>query len=301
MRKIIITLSFLVIGIASSFAQHEIGPALSSQIFSRINYNPAGMGNSPDINIFSQSRMQWVGFDGAPTSTVFNIHYFNELFRSGLGGVVSYDEIGHGNKAINAKLSYAYMFDLTENSLLSLGLSAGVNQFSKDFSEDVYSGSTDDLTNESYLNADFDFGVEYATKWVILGASVNHIGQMDAPTTLSPTQTYFAYARGNVELNKDIMLVPSVLYMNSGQSSVLDFSAVAFFKQYFWGGFSYRTSAALTTLIGMEWKFLRVGYGYELSTGETANISSNTHELMLSFIIKAKTEEPQGKKKKRRR
>ena len=66
MRKIIISLLLAVIGISSSFAQHELGPALSSQIFSRINYNPAGIGNNDKINIFNLTRMQWIGFRGSP-------------------------------------------------------------------------------------------------------------------------------------------------------------------------------------------------------------------------------------------
>ncbi len=302
MKKITIILSFLVTGVVSGFAQHEIGPALSSQIFSRINYNPAGLGNSSDINIFSQSRMQWVGFDGAPTSTVFNVHYFNEMYRSSLGAAISYDEILY-TKAINVKIPYSYNIDLSDKSLLALGLSAGVYQVSADYADALYSNAYgDELINESQVSPDFDFGVEYSTPKFLLGASVSHIGQTSGPLTMTPGQTYYGYARGNFKLNKDIDLIPSILYMNSGQTNVYDISAVAFFRKLYWGGFCYRGGAALTTLIGMEWNFIRIGYGYELSTGETANISSNTHELMLSFIIKAKSDEPQvkGKKKKKK-
>ncbi len=81
MKKIVLTLVIAVLGITYSFAQHEIGPALSSQIFSRINYNPAGIGNSDKINIFNLNRMQWAGFTGAPTTSVLNIHYFNDSFK----------------------------------------------------------------------------------------------------------------------------------------------------------------------------------------------------------------------------
>lgn len=286
MKKIVLTLVIAVVGISNSFAQHEIGPALSSQIFSRINYNPAGIGNSDKLNIFNLNRMQWIGFQGSPTTSVLNIHYFNESLKSGFGGAFTFDKIGLNKQAINAKFAYAYNLDLSDKGLMSFGLSAGIDQFSKSFSGDTYTKTTTDLlADESKLNPDFDFGMEYSTPKLLVGAAVNHIGMMAGPQTLSPGQTYYGYVRGTFPINKKITLAPSVLYMNSSQSNVIDVSAVAFFNKLYWGGLNMRVGAAMSAILGMEWKWLRVGYAYEMSLGETANVSSNTHELMLSFII----------------
>lgn len=285
MKKIVLTLVIAVLGITYSYAQHEIGPALSSQIFSRINYNPAGIGNSDKLNIFNLNRMQWLGFTGAPTTSVLNIHYFNESMKSGFGGAFTFDKIGLNKQAINAKFAYAYNLDLSDKGLISFGLSGGIDQFSKSFSSDDYTKASDILADESKLNPDFDFGIEYSTPRILVGASVNHIGMMDGPMTLSPGQTYYGYVRGSLPVNKSIVIAPSVLYMNSSQSNVIDVSAVAFYNKLYWGGLNMRVGAAMSVILGMEWKFLRVGYAYEMSLGETANVSSNTHELMLSFIV----------------
>lgn len=294
MRKLFITLLITLIGATHTFAQHEIGPSLSSQLFSRINFNPAGIGNSEKVNIFNMNRLQWLGFDGGPKTFVLNGHYFNESLKSGFGATFSYDAIGNSNQAITAKAVYAYNLDISDKGLLSFGLSAGINQFSKDYSDDRWNPDEITLENESKLNPDIDFGIEYSMPYLLVGASINHLGMFDESNTLSPTQTYYGYARGAVPLTKEITLAPALLYMNSGKTNVFDINAVVFYQDLYWGGLSWRINAAVSIMAGFEWNFLRVGYAYEISTG-IANY--NTHELMLSFIIPTKFE----KQKKGRR
>lgn len=289
MRKIIITLLFSVIGISAVFSQHEIAPALSSQLFSRINFNPAGTGNSEKINIFNLNRMQWIGFDGHPSYSILNVHYFNEQIKSGLGGSITYDKISNSS-ATNAKFTYSYNLDISDKSLLALGVAAGIDQISDNFGSAIYDKESDYVPNESKLNPDFDFGLEYSIPKLLLGASINHLGQMSAPTTTTPTQTYYGYARGALPVTNDWLLAPSLLYCKSSQTSVVNLSAVAFYQGLYWGGLGMRFGAAMSIMLGIEWHWLRAGYTYELSMGKTADISSNTHELMLSFIIPTKSD-----------
>jgi type IX secretion system PorP/SprF family membrane protein len=191
MKRIITAISAALLSVSPLFAQHEVAPSLTSQVFSRINFNPAGIGNSSDLNIFSQSRMQWIGFgDGAPKSTVLNVHYFHENWKSGFGGTFTYDQIGLGNRSLTAKIAYCYNLDLSETMLLSFGLSGGVSQFSKDYSEDKMTQEASSagivLENESKLNPDIDLGVEFSMPYIMAGVSIVHIGQTEDVTTLQP-------------------------------------------------------------------------------------------------------------------
>jgi type IX secretion system PorP/SprF family membrane protein len=284
MKKIIITLCFTIAGFSSLFAQNEIGPALSSQLFSRVNFNPAGIGNDSDIKIFNMNRMQWAGFEGGPTYTLLNIQLFNEFLRSGFGGVFSYDQLGIANKAINAKIAYNYCIDLSEKALLSFGASGGILQKGNDFSTGAghtYTPEPGMPEAESKINPDFDFGIEFATPALLVGASINHIGYMEPATSVSPTLAYYGYVRGTINVTDQISLAPSILYMNSGLFNVIDINTVAFYNKMYWAGLSLRLGAGFATMVGLEWKFLRVGYSYELSIGPTT-INRNTHELMLS-------------------
>lgn len=307
MKKIILALFFALVSVSSIYSQNEIGPALSSQLFSRINFNPAGMGNDGDINIFNMNRMQWAGFEGAPTYTLVNIHSFVENIKSGFGGVFSYDQLGIANKAINAKFVYCYSIDLSEKSLISFGASAGMLKKQNNFS--IASGHLYDVNDvlpvESFdmTQFDSDFGIEFSTPYFLLGGSINHLGMMDSATIFSPTQAYYGYIRGMFPVSQSVTITPSVLYMNSGMTNVIDVNTVVFINEAYWAGLSYRIGAGIAAMVGLEWKFLRVGYSYEYSLGPTT-INSNTHELMLSLKIgtkssKATPAKGKGKKKKR--
>ncbi|MDR1678376.1 MAG: type IX secretion system membrane protein PorP/SprF [Prevotellaceae bacterium] len=311
-KKIIITLLISTVGAGAVFSQSgltETAPALSSQIFSRINFNPAGMGNTEKINLFSLNRLQWLGFEGHPTSCVLNLHYFNESIKSGFGGAFSYDAID-SYKAINAKFAYSYNLDINPNSLLSLGVSAGINQLASDHSNDIYDITTDFIPDTSSITPDFNFGVEYSYKDLLIGAAINHIGQMKKPNSTNlQVQSYYAYARYLYSINKEWDIAPSFMYANISQLNVMNLSAVAYYNnsyfdgEYYWAGLGYRFGSALSFMVGMEWDFLRIAYTYELPMGDSMNLSANTHELMLSFIIPVKADPAKAaaKGKKRRR
>jgi type IX secretion system PorP/SprF family membrane protein len=324
MKKYLVTVVLSCLSVISIFAQHELAPSLSSQMFSRINYNPAGMGNSGNVNIFSQTRFQWVGFgDGAPKSEVLNVHGFVESIKSGFGGTFTYDAIGLGRTNINAKVAYAYNLDLSDRGLLSFGLSAGIHLIQKTYDRDLIGNYGNEesvsagLINESKINPDVAFGIEYSHPYFLVGASINHIGMLNKITTFSPTQTYYVYARGSIPVaGGDWHIAPSVLYMNSGQANVVNLSCIGYYRGFesefgvkdlmCWGGLGFNLndfSAApyMPIMLGVEWTFLRVGYAYELGFGIG---NYNTHEVMLSFNIptasKKSAVDSKKKKKKRR-
>jgi type IX secretion system PorP/SprF family membrane protein len=274
---------------AGSYAQNEF--TLSEQLFSRININPASSGNSENINLFNTSRLQWAGFTGAPKTTMLNVHSYLKDISSGIGATFSYDALGLAYNTLNAKIAYSYHVDLWDKGLLSLGASAGV--LSKSFDPSVHTLVDPDDTEMgtepfSETRPDFDFGLEFSTEYVMIGGSILHLGQLQM-TTLKSIQSYYGYVRGRFPVNNDIMITPSVLYMNSGQTNKVEINATAFYQGKYWFGLGYRTGSALTALVGLEWEWLRVGYAYELGMGDVINFNNNTHELMLSFIIPTKT------------
>jgi type IX secretion system PorP/SprF family membrane protein len=287
MKKIYIVL-LLSLCSAAGFAQNEF--TMSEQLFSRLNINPASSGNSENINIFNTNRLQWAGFDGAPTSTMLNVHSYIKGINSGLGATFSYDELGKAYATLNAKVAYSYHIDLSKNALLALGVSAGIQNKSFDPSKHYLVDPVDPGMYQIAINetrADFDFGAELSSRYVLAGASVLHLGQFQM-STLQSIQSYFGYVRGRIPVDKQIMISPSVLYMNSGQTNKVEINATAFYQGKYWFGLGYRTGSALMATLGFEWEWLRVGYSYELGMGESFNLNDNTHELMLSFNIPTK-------------
>lgn len=312
MRKELLLTTVLLFVCTALFAQGDF--KLSEQMFSRINQNPAAIGNNEKIQIFTAGRMQYVGMglEQSPTSALLNGHYFNEKLKSGFGLSFSYDELGLYNQTINAKICYAYNLDLFEGGLLSLGLSAGVVNKMFDPSRHVWRDGGDPLdggqekTNTTAF--DLDFGFEFSYKYLLVGASITHLPNItqDVRTTAAPTQIN-AYVRGNVPLPQKFNLIPAVAYSNIGacntgtlisgekaqevtlgQEHLVDFSVTALYDGKYWLGVGYRLNSAVSFMVGFEWHWLRLGYCYDLSVGPVWDLTSSTHEVMLSFVIPTK-------------
>lgn len=299
---------FLLVG-TSLFAQGDF--KMSEQMFSRINQNPSAVGNNEKIQLFTATRLQWVGLglDQSPTSALLNAHYYLDKINSGFGISFVYDELGLSNQTINAKLVYAYNIDLAENWLLSLGLSAGVINKRFDPNRHVWKDPTDpNRPTEVLATTDFDldFGFELSYKYLLIGASITHLPNIskEVSTTTAPSHIN-AYVRGNIYLPYKFNLIPAFAYTNIGalngfktevsNEHLLDYSITAMYNNMCWFGLGYRSGVAgtyssdiMSFMIGYEWHWLRIGYTYDLSVGKLMDLSSSTHEIMLSFIIPTK-------------
>ena len=308
MKKHLLLISVLLFVCTALFAQGDF--KLSEQMFSRINQNPAAIGNNEKIQIFTAGRMQYVGMglEQTPTSALLNGHYYNENLKSGFGLSFSYDELGLYNQTINAKICYAYNLDLFEGGLLSLGLSAGVVNKMFDPARHVWRDGGDPLDGAEKTNTtafDLDFGLEFSYKYLLVGASITHLPSItsDVRTTAAPSHIN-VYLRGNAPLPEKFNLIPAVAYTNIGalnsgklitgenaekvalgQNHIIDFSVTALYDGKYWLGVGYRLNSAVSFMAGFEWQWLRVGYCYDLSVGPVWNYTSSTHEVMLSFVI----------------
>ena len=312
MRKELSLIAVLLFVCTALFAQGDF--KLSEQMFSRINQNPSAIGNNEKIQLFTAGRMQYVGMglEQSPTSALLNAHYYNESLKSGFGLSFTYDELGLYNQTINAKLCYAYNIDLFEGGLLSLGLSAGVVNKMFDPSRHVWRDNGDpldggdEITNTTAF--DLDFGFEFSWKYLLVGASITHLPGItqDVKTTAAPTHIN-AYLRGNVYLPEKFNLIPAVAYTNIGacntgrlisgenaevvslgQEHLVDVSLTALYDGKYWLGVGYRLNTAVSFMAGFEWHWLRLGYCYDLSVGPVWDLTSSTHEVMLSFVIPTK-------------
>lgn len=312
MRKELSLIAVLLFVCTALFAQGDF--KLSEQMFSRINQNPSAIGNNEKIQIFTAGRMQYVGMglEQSPTSALLNAHYYNEKLKSGFGLSFTYDELGLYNQTINAKLCYAYNIDLFEGGLLSLGLSAGVVNKMFDPSRHVWRDpgdpldGGDEITNTTAF--DLDFGLEFSWKYLLVGASITHLPGItqDVKTTAAPTHIN-AYVRGNIYLPEKFNLIPAAAYTNIGacntgklitgdnaevvslgQEHLVDFSLTALYDGKYWLGVGYRLNTAVSFMAGFEWHWLRIGYCYDLSVGPVWDLTSSTHEVMLSFVIPTK-------------
>ena len=284
---ILLFLLFFLLAATPAFAQNDV--LLTQQWLSRINQNPAATGNSNNIDVFILARQQWMGFENAPSTQALNIHNYFYGIRSGLGLTAIRDETGVGNRTINAKLAYAYHTNLSDDWLLSLGLSAGVIQNTFDPAAHFFVGSDPQLEKLEKTNRfepDFDFGVELSSGRFLFGASVTHIARLpNRATTVKLSQQYFGYMSYKQPIDQRLDLIFGLRGTNFDHSPFFDISLSAFLLKKYWLGAMFRPDNAVAAMLGMQIGFVRFGYAYDYSIGSAASLARNSHEIMISFKI----------------
>jgi len=285
-KKISLVLLFVTGSI--TYGQSDI--FLTQQWFSRINMNPAATGNSNNIDVFLLNRQQWVGFDNAPRTTVLNAHSYFNAIQSGLGFSLMFDKLGMSYQTVDAAFSYAYHIDLSEEVLLSLGLSGGLYNSQWDPRKNTVSEEADMalLTDKlSRTTANFNSGMELYAYGVTFGASVTHLLNSNPGRTYEgkPGREFYTYVRYRKSLDHHFDIAPGLMYRNSNRSNFVDFNLMGYYQKKYWAGFSFRPKNAIAMMLGAEFGIFRVGYSYDHSVGATSSLAKNSHEIMLSARI----------------
>ena len=288
---IIILLTWFQCGIA----QQDL--FFTQQQFSRGNINPAGVGNTGDVDLFLLGRVQWIGVDNAPHTVLCNATNYLPKIQSGIGLTLSHDALGIGHSSTEVKGEYSYQIDLHSNWILSMGLSAGFfigcyNPNANTLDEE-WERKEMDLPEykERKLTPDFNIGVEMNSMNWTLGASCTHL-QNDESTSYSSDRHFYAYAIRSFFLTEQWDLMASIAYMNRNKVHLADLGLIAFYNRLFWGGMSWRPDIVnkcnpsyLSFLLGFEYHIVRFGYVYECGAGSNSTLPNNTHEILLSFRI----------------
>ncbi len=297
MKKLLVLISFLSLGFMLN-AQQEL--TLSQQFFSRINKNPAGIGNVEDIDLFFLGHFQYAGMEDAPKSFVLNGHTFVDKINSGFGLSASIDNLGITRNFVNVKAAYSYGLRFNDDMLLSLGLGFGVLVSSIDLDKYIVEDVTE-LENEyadvdgNQARPDMDFGVEFSLKdKLLLGASVTHLISGE-PTTYLPGQHFYLYGRYLFNLNEKWDLAPMLTYMHHKKVNILEVNLMAFYQRFIWGGITWHPdvtsglkSNPLAITIGAEYKRFRLGYTFDLGLGKVNDIAATSHEFIVSYSIARK-------------
>lgn len=301
MKKLLILISSFFLALSAS-AQQDL--MLSQQFYSRINKNPAGIGNIADLDAFLLGRYQWANMKDSPKSGVFNLETFRDKLHSGFGFTMGYDNIGVAKQMFNPKLVYSYQLNLADDKVLSLGLSAGIQygyfNAEKYTLEDETERSDGDFPDDrqTKVSPDFDFGVEYVTPTILAGASVTHLAQSES-TTLQNSRHIYVYGRYLFNLSEKWDVAPMLTWMNKKKVNVLELNCTGYYNRTFWGGITYHPDLVdgfgtnpLAITAGLEFKNFRIGYTFDYNFGKVADYAGTAHELMLSYSIRNKNTAP---------
>jgi type IX secretion system PorP/SprF family membrane protein len=297
MKKLSIAFLFLVVIIPGGFSQQD--PLSSHYMFNTLTYNPGFAGTSGMICATALTRQQWVGFRGAPSTTLFNITAPVSPFkiRSGVGLLVLSDNVGF-DKDISISGSYSLLFDVGTGTL-GIGFSIGMLNKTIDPDWFIPSGeshvppSGDPLipeNKESFIALDAGAGIYYRTEKYYAGISVTHVNQPEIKfskgTPYISRHYYFTAGYSLTLPDPSLELLPSVFAFSDGKTVQLSATTLIRYNKKVWGGVSYRAGDALTGMVGFElFNGIRIGYAYDFTMSDIRKSSSGSHEFMVNYCF----------------
>jgi type IX secretion system PorP/SprF family membrane protein len=297
MKKLNIAFLLLVIIIQPVLSQQD--PLSSQYMFNTLTYNPGLAGTSGMICATALNRQQWVGFTGAPSTTVFNINAPVSPFKikSGVGLMVQSDNIGF-DKDINISGIYSYLMDAGPGKL-GIGVSLGMLNKTLDPTWQIPSGdshtpaSGDPLipeNKESYVAFDAGLGLYFKADNYYAGLSATHLNQPKikySKGTPYVSRHYYLTAGYLLQLpDPSLELIPSIFAFTDGKVASFTITTLIRYNKKVWGGVSYRAGDALIGIVGFElYNGLRLGYSYDFTMSDMNKNSSGSHEFMINYCF----------------
>jgi type IX secretion system PorP/SprF family membrane protein len=300
-RKIIIvTIGVLTLTLSSNKLKAQFDMMFTQYMNNEMFINPAYAGAKEALAFTLLHRQQWMGFAGRPVTTTFSINAPFYQNKMGLGLSYLNEKIGVLNRNL-IYASYAYRVRTGANSFLSFGLMGGAHlQIDKVTDLTTTDPSDPSFTTNLPLVAtpNFGFGMYFNTRKFYASFSVPRLlddyvrftpeGIYDKGVKFKINSLHYYLALGRVfTVNNNFKLKPHVM-LKAAANSPLEFDANlnALIKEKLWIGASYRSSADISAIVGIQINpaFL-ISYAYDYQLTEIQRFSSGSHEIVLSYIF----------------
>ena len=304
MKRLIILTAVLILGFEYSNAQQL--PQFTQYMYNTIAVNPAYAGSRDALSIVGLNRNQWAGFDGGPQTTTLSIHSPLRNEKIGLGLSLINDKTGYESLTY-IYTDFSYTIQANEDVDVSFGLKAGVTTYK--LASELYNSAftnNDQYFNERLdrLNPNIGAGILFhADKWyagLSIPKLINHDLNNDSDYKALETVHYYMIAGYVFDLSESVKFKPSTMVKyTKGAPVSTDLTANFLFNEKFWLGGSYRINGeqgAFGALADFQvTDQFRVGYTYEIPTGEIRPYTSGSHEILLMHefrFLKKKQKSP---------
>jgi len=291
MKKVFIITALLLACSALTRAQQL--PHYTNFTYNYLNYNPAVTGSTPCVEARVGYRMQWSGFEGAPTTGYVNIHNKFGIHRynfQGLGVMVENDTYGpFGTTSLVA--NYAYHMKLTKGYSLSSGIGVGFTQYRlglggitmPDIQIDPVIGNSLGTIVAPTVN----FGLWLYRRDRFFGLSVRQLTQPKVkglPDTQMRRHLTLAYGKA-IQLNDKFTFKPALLLNYVGKSRTsLEGQAMLEYKKVIALGIAGRSGHGGSALIKLDaLPYLTIAYAYDITANRLRYAATNSHEITLGF------------------
>jgi len=293
-KNIILALVFIS-GYASANAQQM--PMYTHYMYNTLAVNPAYAGSRDALTITALDRIQWVGFEGAPSTQTLTLHAPLRNEHIGLGLSVTQDKIGPiSNSTVTG--NFAYIMKVSQKAKLALGMSAGINLFQANLNSLSLDQQSDPvfLNNiNSHITPDFGFGAYYSRERFYAGFSVpnlmqntySNVTEANGNTLVAKDQRHYYLIAGTMlKLTDNLSFKPTTLIkITAAAPAQADITASFIIMKKLLVGAMFRTGDAVGGLIGVDiTDQLHVGYSYDWSYMlSSSRYNSGSHEIFLRY------------------
>jgi type IX secretion system PorP/SprF family membrane protein len=290
MKKV---LSILALAAITYSAQAQQQTFTSQYMMNHFVLNPAAAGAQDHIPIALNFRQQWAGFNDAPnTQMISGNGALNESM--GIGGIF-YNDVTGPLRNVGFQASYAYGFEVSDNSKLSFGITAALSQYFLDSESFVLADEVDNTLNGAQLksfNPDANFGAYWNGENFFAGLVVNQLMQSkfkfgdEIVDANRQVRHYFLTGGYTFDLGGDFLLEPSTLVKFVPNTPVaFDLNARLFYKENLWAGLSYRMQESAVFMFGVQRDQFRIGYAYDATMSNVKYYSGGSHEIYIEYQI----------------
>jgi len=329
MKNIIKIAGFVLLSviIKSSIAQQIPLNNLYNQY--RYLYNPAYAGDNDFMEAFLNSRRQWTGIDGAPSTSVFGLSKSWDD-HVGLGVIFVKDEVQFLEK-LSGNFTYAYkvFINKEKNHKLTFGLSAGFIENKINFSGVNADLSDPVLTGGKYdgFQVDASVGLKYNIRDFELSFAfpqllanninysrngfddfdynfTNHFAGLASYKFKISGYEYDENSNRTKSDTKYTIIEPSVFYRASvGTPWQLDLNLTFSNYKEQWLAVTYRpNNAAFVMSAGLlAFDKISLGYAYEFTNSKLSDYSNGSHEIIITYRFRHETKKEEAKKEEMNR
>ena len=290
-KKITALLAFISI---SAFAQQDA--QYTQYMYNPININPAYAGSRGAMSIFGLHRTQWVGLDGAPSTTALSLNTPFQDSKVGLGVSFVNDRLGAMDEnTVSIDFSYSLDLDGRRNHQLSFGLKGSVNLLNVDYNKlDIYNPNDPKFEEniDNQLTPNVGAGIYYHSEKAYLGFSIPNFLTTDryndnVRSTMAQKMHYYLIGGYVFDLNPSLKFKPAFLLKAvEGAPLQADISGNFLIENRFSIGAAYRWDAAWSGMVGFQvTDGLFMGYSYDADTQSLSNYNKGSHEIFLRFEL----------------
>ncbi len=283
------TLIFLLALSISSAVIAQQDPLLTNYWNNLSFFNPAATGLYYKHQAAVNYRNQWDKVNGSPNTLIAGYNTKIDKIHGGIGFNYQYETIGF-NQVNRLDVNYGYHFNLGNDRVISVGISAGLQRFGVDPNWIPPVTVQDPSLPQSSTQYSFlsNIGLVYKGNSLSVGLSSTQFLSSERKSNFyTSSRHYNLFAAYDIKVGNKFVLKPQFIVRTDLVRFSADFNLLARYNNRYWVGVIYRAADAVGFTAGWDIKErYRVGYSYDRTINQLSSISKGTHEIVLGFLLK---------------